>query len=63
MKSLYIKLKPHHVGKQQETDVDKLVGPELRKLDREYLLAIYLTSRNKVIDIEVVAIGLPSKGA
>ena len=39
------------------TDVDKLVGPELRKLDREYLLAIYLTSRNKVIDIEVVAIG------
>ena len=38
-------------------DVDKLVGPELRKLDREYLLAIYLTSRNKVIDIEVVAIG------
>jgi DNA repair protein RadC len=38
-------------------DVDKLVGAELRKLDREYLLAIYLTSRNKVIDIEVVAIG------
>ncbi len=38
-------------------DVYKLVGPELRKLDREYLLAIYLTSRNKVIDIEVVAIG------
>jgi len=34
-----------------------LVSPELRKLDREYLLAIYLTSRNKVIDIEVVAIG------
>jgi DNA repair protein RadC len=41
-------------------DVDKLVGAELRKLDREYLLAIYLTSRNKVIDIEVVAIGLSS---
>jgi DNA repair protein RadC len=39
------------------SDVDKLVGAELRKLDREYLLAIYLTSRNKVIDIEVVAIG------
>jgi len=38
-------------------DVDKLVGPELRKLDREYLLAIYLNSRNKVIDIEVLAIG------
>jgi DNA repair protein RadC len=41
-------------------NVAKLVGPELRKLDREYLLAIYLTSRNKVIDIEVVAIGPPS---
>jgi len=38
-------------------DVDKLVGAELRKLDREYLLAIYLNSRNKVIDIEVLAIG------
>jgi DNA repair protein RadC len=42
-------------------DVDNLVGPELRKLDREYLLAIYLTSRNKVIDIEVLAIGTLSQ--
>ena len=38
-------------------DVDKLFGAQLRKLDREYLLAIYLNSRNYVIDIEVVAIG------
>jgi DNA repair protein RadC len=42
-------------------DVDNLVGPELRKLDREYLLAIYLTSRNNVIDIEVLAIGTLSQ--
>ena len=42
-------------------DVDKLVGSELRKLDREYLLAIYLNSRNKVIDIEVLAIGTLSE--
>ncbi len=42
-------------------DVDKLVGAELRKLDREYLLAIYLNSRNKVIDIEVLAIGTLSE--
>jgi DNA repair protein RadC len=38
-----------------------LVGAELRKLDREYLLAIYLNSRNKVIDIEVLAIGTLSQ--
>ena len=38
-------------------DVDKFVGAELRKLDREYFLVIYLTSRQKVIDVEVAAIG------
>ena len=48
---------PYDYQINNAADVDKLVGPELRKLDREYLLAIYLTSRNKVIDIEVVAIG------
>ena len=37
-------------------DVDKLVGAELRKLNREYLFAIYLNSHNKVIDIEVLSI-------
>jgi DNA repair protein RadC len=42
-------------------DVDNLVGAEFRKLDREYLLAIYLTSRIKVIDIEVLAIGTLSQ--
>jgi DNA repair protein RadC len=51
----------HHVKKQQEAEVDNLVGAELRKLDREYLLAIYLTSHNKVIDIEVLAIGTLSQ--
>ena len=48
---------PYDYQINNAADVDKLVGAELRKLDREYLLAIYLTSRNKVIDIEVVAIG------
>ena len=42
-------------------DVDQLVGAEFRKLDREHLLAIYLNSRNKVIDIEVLAIGTLSE--
>ena len=42
------------------TDVNQLVGTELRKLDREYLLAIYLTNR-KVIDVEVLAIGTLSQ--
>jgi len=37
------------------------LGAELRKLDREHLLAIYLNSRRKVIDIEVVAIGTLSE--
>ena len=48
---------PYDYQINNAADVDRLVGAELRKLDREYLLAIYLTSRNKVIDIEVVAIG------
>jgi DNA repair protein RadC len=51
----------HHDEEQQQAEVDNLVGAELRKLDREYLLAIYLTSRNKVIDIEVLAIGTLSQ--
>jgi len=42
-------------------DVDHLFGAELRKLDREHLLAIYLNSRRKIIDIEVVAIGTLSE--
>jgi len=42
-------------------DVDQLVGPELRKLDRKNLLAIYPNSRNKVINIEVLAIGILSQ--
>ncbi len=39
----------------------KLVGEELRKLDREHLFAINLNRRRKVIDIEVVAIGTLSE--
>lgn len=42
-------------------DVEQLVGKELRKLDREYLLVIYLNSRRRIIDIEVVAIGILSE--
>ena len=42
---------------QSAEDVDRLVGAELRQLDREHFLVIYLTNRNKVIDIETVAIG------
>ncbi len=42
-------------------DVDKLVCAGRRKLNRECLLAIYLNSRNKVIDIEVLAIGTLSE--
>ena len=38
-------------------DVDKFLGTELRMLDREYFLVIYLTSRQKVLDVEVAAIG------
>ena len=38
-------------------DVDKFMGAELRKLDREYFLVISLNSRHKVIDVEVAAIG------
>jgi len=38
-------------------DVEKFMGEELRKLDREYFLVIYLNSRHKVIDVEVAAIG------
>ena len=38
-------------------DVYKFMGEQLRKLDREYFLVIYLNSRHKVIDIEVAAIG------
>ena len=41
-------------------DVDKLVGAKFRKLVLEHLLAIYLNCRNKVIDIAVLANGLPS---
>ncbi len=41
--------------------VDRLVSAELRKLDREYLFAIYLNSRNKAIDIEDLAIGTLSQ--
>lgn len=40
--------------------MDKLIGPELRQIDRIYLLAIYLNSR-KVIDIQVLAIGTLSE--
>ncbi|UCE06177.1 MAG: hypothetical protein JSW07_21775 [bacterium] len=39
----------------------QLVGEELRKLDREHLLAIYLNRSNKVIDIEVLVIGALSE--
>lgn len=42
-------------------DIDRLVGGELRKNDREYFLVIYLNNRNKVIDIETVAIGTLEK--
>jgi DNA repair protein RadC len=38
-------------------DVECLLGDELRKQDREHFLVIYLTSANKVIDIEEVAVG------
>ena len=33
------------------------MGEELRKLDSEYFLVIYLNSRHKVIDVEVASIG------
>jgi DNA repair protein RadC len=56
-KYIYVKRQQKNFKINNAADVDKLVGAELRKLDREYLLAIYLTSRNKVIDIEVIAIG------
>ena len=38
-------------------DVDKFMGEELRRLDREYFLVIFLNSRHKVTDVEVAAIG------
>jgi DNA repair protein RadC len=38
-------------------DVECLLGDELRKQDREHFLVIYLTSANRVIDIEEVAVG------
>lgn len=52
---------PYDYKINNAADVDKLVGAELRKLDREYLLAIYLNSRNKVIDVQVLAIGTLSE--
>ena len=39
------------------SEVVSLLGNELRKQDREHFLVIYLTNRNQVIDIEIVAIG------
>jgi len=55
-KYIYVKRRQKNCKINNAADVDQLVGAELRKLDREHLLTIYLNRRNKVIDIEVVAI-------
>jgi DNA repair protein RadC len=65
LKSATVKVQLLHDGNlnkydaiiRNAADVEKFMGEELRKLDREYFLVIYLNSRHKVIDLEVTAIG------